>query len=51
MADITSIAETFFDACETGQGWGGCSAFEPAIATAEHQRLQPAKAGANGSFS
>jgi predicted ester cyclase len=27
MADITSIAEAFFDACETGQGWDGCSAY------------------------
>ena len=27
MADITSVAEAFFDACETGQGWNGCSAY------------------------
>ena len=24
MADITSIAKQFFDACETGKGWQGC---------------------------
>jgi len=24
MASITSVAEAFFAACETGKGWGGC---------------------------
>jgi predicted ester cyclase len=27
MPNITEIARAFFDACETGQGWDGCSAF------------------------
>jgi predicted ester cyclase len=27
MANITSIAKSFFDACETGKGWEGCRAF------------------------
>jgi predicted ester cyclase len=27
MADITSIAQAFFTACETGQGWEGCQAY------------------------
>jgi predicted ester cyclase len=27
MTSITSIAEDFFDACETGQGWQACSAY------------------------
>ena len=27
MASITSVAEAFFAACETGKGWGGCSAY------------------------
>ena len=25
MSNITDIAELFFDACETGKGWEGCS--------------------------
>jgi hypothetical protein len=27
MAAITQTAEQFFKACETGQGWDGCSGF------------------------
>jgi len=27
MASITSVAEAFFEACETGKGWDGCSAY------------------------
>jgi predicted ester cyclase len=27
MANITSIARQFFDACETGKGWEGCHSF------------------------
>jgi len=27
MTSITSIAEDFFDACETGKGWEACSAY------------------------
>ena len=27
MTSITSIAEEFFDACETGKGWEACGAF------------------------
>jgi predicted ester cyclase len=27
MADITTIAKAFFDACETGKGWDGCKAY------------------------
>ena len=27
MSSITSTAKQFFDACETGKGWAGCSAF------------------------
>ena len=27
MASITSIAEAFFDTCETGKGWEGCRAY------------------------
>jgi predicted ester cyclase len=27
MASITSVAEAFFDACETGKGWEGCRAY------------------------
>jgi len=27
MASITSVAEAFFAACETGKGWTECSAF------------------------
>ncbi len=27
MASITSIAEAFFDACDTGKGWEGCRAY------------------------
>ena len=27
MASITSVAEAFFAACETGKGWDGCSAY------------------------
>jgi len=27
MASITSTAEAFFDACETGKGWEHCSAY------------------------
>ncbi|MCX6590578.1 MAG: nuclear transport factor 2 family protein [Acidobacteria bacterium] len=27
MSSITSIAEAFFVACETGQGWEACSAY------------------------
>lgn len=26
MASITSVAEAFFAACETGKGWKECSA-------------------------
>ena len=27
MASITSVAEAFFAACETGQGWAACKAY------------------------
>jgi predicted ester cyclase len=27
MSSITSIAEAFFHACETGKGWAACSAY------------------------
>lgn len=27
MTSITSIAQEFFDACETGKGWTACSAY------------------------
>ena len=27
MTSITSVAEAFFDACETGRGWQACSAY------------------------
>ena len=27
MTSITNTAEKFFDACETGKGWEGCSAY------------------------
>jgi hypothetical protein len=27
MATITGIAENFFKACETGEGWDGCSVY------------------------
>ena len=27
MTQITKVAEAFFDACETGEGWGVCSAY------------------------
>lgn len=27
MASITDVAHQFFEACETGKGWDGCSAF------------------------
>lgn len=27
MASITSVAEAFFEACETGKGWAACSAY------------------------
>jgi hypothetical protein len=27
MASITSVAEAFFAACETGKGWNACSAY------------------------
>ena len=27
MASITSLAEAFFEACETGKGWDGCSEY------------------------
>ncbi len=27
MASITTIAEKFFDACDTGKGWEACSAY------------------------
>ena len=27
MATITDMARSFFDACETGQGWEACSSF------------------------
>ena len=27
MASITSVAEAFFAACETGKGWEGCRAY------------------------
>src|SRR6516162_1864605 len=33
MASLTSIAEKFFDACETGKGWESCSAYCSADAT------------------
>jgi hypothetical protein len=27
MASITSVAQAFFEACETGKGWEGCKAY------------------------
>src|SRR5277367_4010188 len=27
MTQITKVAEAFFDACETGKGWGVCSTY------------------------
>ena len=27
MTSITETAQAFFDACETGKGWAGCSAY------------------------
>jgi predicted ester cyclase len=27
MSNITSVAEKFFEACETGKGWEGCRAY------------------------
>lgn len=27
MTSITNVAEKFFEACETGKGWAGCSAY------------------------
>ena len=30
---ITSVAEAFFDACETGKGWEGCSTYCTPTAT------------------
>ena len=27
MASIASVAEAFFEACETGKGWEGCKAY------------------------
>jgi predicted ester cyclase len=27
MISVTSVAKSFFEACETGKGWGGCSAY------------------------
>jgi predicted ester cyclase len=27
MSQITAVAESFFDACETGKGWDGCKAY------------------------
>ena len=33
MSSITAIARTFFEACETGKGWEGCSEYCTADAT------------------
>ena len=33
MSSITEIAHTFFEACETGKGWEGCSEYCTADAT------------------
>jgi ketosteroid isomerase-like protein len=33
VTSITSLAESFFDACETGKGWAGCSAYCTPTAT------------------
>lgn len=33
MDSITAVAEKFFEACETGKGWEGCSSFCTADAT------------------
>ncbi len=27
MSDITAVAKTFFEACESGAGWAGCRTF------------------------
>ena len=27
MSSITEVARKFFEACESGKGWGGCSAY------------------------
>jgi hypothetical protein len=27
MTSVTSVAKSFFEACETGKGWEGCSAY------------------------
>ena len=34
---ITTVAEAFFNACETGKGWEGCSAYCTPTATFEAQ--------------
>jgi steroid delta-isomerase-like uncharacterized protein len=33
MSTITTVAQAFFEACETGQGWAACSAYCTADAT------------------
>lgn len=33
MSNITEIARAFFDACETGKGWDGCTAYCSSDAT------------------
>lgn len=37
MASITTVAQAFFDACETGQGWAACSAYCTPDATFQAQ--------------
>jgi len=41
MTAITETARQFFDACETGKGWGGCQAFctQDATFTAQAEPL------------
>ena len=37
MSGMNEIARQFFEACETGKGWAGCSAFCHADATFDSQ--------------
>ena len=44
MASITSVAEAFFEACETGKGWEGCQR----LLHARRHLLRPGRAAARG---
>jgi hypothetical protein len=43
MTSITSVAEDFFAACETGKGWQTCSANCTPNATFSAQATYPAR--------